>query len=318
MNKKKIFLFFIILTSIPFILDLILRVIWLIPFPAIADQKDWLGFLGSYLGIVVSILIVLWQQNNEKNQEVRGLLLYIKDILEYNCENYKKEYIEELNNQAASLIWCPNLYQEKIKLKNFELTREEVLLLYKNDYAGIVKLNEKIKETLNDYSLTISEENSFKEVESLLKNFIKKGKFPKEIMVLLDILINLSQYFYYEEKITLNISIINIKLEELKQKILLKKDFKLNFLQEKNNLIEFLEFCKPFKNDYETFKEKYIRGLILLFKIAFSYNYELGIILNKAIYKKIKLFQFDKYFDLSNEIKNIQQLIINKYDKKIF
>ena len=197
MNKKKIFLFFIILTSIPFILDLILRVIWLIPFPAIADQKDWLGFLGSYLGIVVSILIVLWQQNNEKNQEVRGLLLYIKDILEYNCENYKKEYIEELNNQAASLIWCPNLYQEKIKLKNFELTREEVLLLYKNDYAGIVKLNEKIKETLNDYSLTISEENSFKEVESLLKNFIKKGKFPKEIMVLLDILINLSQYFYY-------------------------------------------------------------------------------------------------------------------------
>lgn len=25
-----------------------------------------------------------------------------------------------------------------------------------------------------------------------------------------------------------------------------------------------------------------------------------------------------KYFDLSNEIKNIQQLIIDKYDKKIF
>lgn len=105
MNKKKIFLFFIILVSVPIVLDLILRIIWLIPFSAIVEQKDWLGFLGSYLGIIVSILIVLWQQENEKKQEIRGLLFYIKDILEYNCENYTKEYIEELNNQAVS-VFC--------------------------------------------------------------------------------------------------------------------------------------------------------------------------------------------------------------------
>lgn len=71
MNKKKIFLFFIILVSVPIVLDLILRIIWLIPFSAIVEQKDWLGFLGSYLGIIVSILIVLWQQENEKKQEIR-------------------------------------------------------------------------------------------------------------------------------------------------------------------------------------------------------------------------------------------------------
>ena len=70
MNKKKIFLFFIILVFVPIVLDLILRIIWLIPFSAIVEQKDWLGFLGSYLGIIVSILIVLWQQENEKNKKL--------------------------------------------------------------------------------------------------------------------------------------------------------------------------------------------------------------------------------------------------------
>lgn len=242
MNKKKIFLFFVILTSIPFILDLILRVIWLIPFPAIADQKDWLGFLGSYLGIIVSILIVLWQQNNEKKQEVRGLLFYINDILEYNCKNYTKEYIKKTNEKVASLNWCPSLCKEDIKLKSFELTREEILLLYKNDYKDIIKLNEEIRETLNEYDLNLEEEKSFEKAEVLLKTSIKEGKLPKEVNILLDILIMISKYFYCGMKNISNINMLNEKLQNLSNKALQKEDFNLNPLYKEDILNDFLIF----------------------------------------------------------------------------
>lgn len=309
MDKKKIFLFFVILIFIPFILDLILRFIWWLPItiPAIAEQKDWLGFLGGYLGIIVSILIVLWQQKAEKEQEVKGLLFYIKDILEYNCENYTKEYIEKLNNQAISLIWCPNLYQEEIKLKNFELTREDILLLYKNNHKNIIKLNEKIKEISNEYSLTLEEENNFKEAESLLKYYIREGKLPEESIILLDILIIASKYIYLgmkKRKIP-DINILNKKLQNLNKKVLEKENFNLNSSNKEDILNEFLEFCKPLKDDYDSLKEKYFSGLYLLYKIVASDDIKIGIVLNEAICKKIKLSDFNKYFNLSDEMRII-------------
>lgn len=313
MNKKKIFLFFIILVSVPIILDLILRVIWLIPFPAIAEQKDWLGFLGSYLGIVVSILIVLWQQDNEKKQEVKGLLFYIKDILEYNCENYTKEYIEELNNQAVSLNWCPNSYKfyiEEIKLKSFELTREDILLLYKNNHRDIIKLNEKIKEVLNEYNLTLEEEKSFNQAESLLKLYIKEGKLPKESIILLDILIVASKYFYFRMKNIPNIDILNKKLQNLNNKILQKENFNLSPLHREDILNEFLIFSVPLKDDYESLKDRYILGLHLLFKIIALDDIKIGVALTEAICKKGKLFEREKYYVLSDKMKEIKMKII--------
>lgn len=310
MNKKKIFLFFIILVSVPIVLDLILRVIWWLPItiPAIAEQKDWLGFLGSYLGIVVSILIVLWQQNNEKKQEIRGLLFYIKGILEYNCENYTKEYIEELNNQAVSLNWCPNSYKfyiEEIKLKSFELTREDILLLYKNNYRDIIKLNEKIKEVLSEYNLTLEEEKSFNKAESLLKLYIKEGKLPKESIVLLDILIVASKYFYYGMKNILDIDILNKKLQNLNNKILEKENFNLSPLHREDILNEFLIFSVPLKDDYESLKDKYILGLHLLFKIIALDDIKIGVALTEAICKKGKLFEREKYYALSDGMRII-------------
>ena len=313
MNKKKIFLFFIILVSVPIVLDLILRIIWLIPFSAIAEQKDWLGFLGSYLGIVVSILIVLWQQENENKQEIRGLLFYIKDILEYNCENYTKEYIEELNNQAVSLNWCPNSYKfyiEEIKLKSFELTREDVLLLYKNNYRDIIKLNEKIKEVLNEYNLTLEEEKSFIKAESLLKFYIKEGKLPKESIILLDILIVASKYFYFRMKNIPNIDILNKKLQNLNNKILQKENFNLSPLHREDILNEFLIFSIPLKDEYESLKDKYILGLHLLFKIIALDDIKIGVALTEAIYKKGKLFEREKYYALSDEMEEIKMKII--------
>lgn len=308
MNKKKIFLFFIILVSVPIVLDLILRIIWLIPFSAIVEQKDWLGFLGSYLGIIVSILIVLWQQENEKKQEIRGLLFYIKDILEYNCENYTKEYIEELNNQAVSLNWCPNSYKfyiEEIKLKSFELTREDVLLLYKNNYRDIIKLNEKIKELLNEYNLTLEEEKSFNKAESLLKLYVKEGKLPKESIILLDILIVASKYFYYGMKNIPNIDILNKKLQNLNNKILQKENFNLSPLYREDILNEFLIFSIPLKDDYESLKDRYILGLHLLFKIIALDDIKIGVALTEAICKKGKLFEREKYYALSDEMRII-------------
>lgn len=311
MNKNKYIVFLLILIFIPFMIDIILRIIWLIPYPSIADQKDWLGFLGSYLGIVVSILIVLWQQENEKKQEVRGLLFYIKNILEYNCKNYTKEYIKKTNKKVATLNWCPSLYKEEIKLKSFELTREEILLLYKNNYENIIKLNEEIKETLNDYDLNLEEEKSFEKAEFLLKVSIKEGKLPEESIILLDILIVISKYFYYGMKNIPNINILNENLKKLNNKILQEENFNLNPLYKENILNEFLIFSTPLRNDYEILKEKYILGLHLLFKIIALDDIKIGTDLTEAICKKGKLFEIEKYYNLSDKMEKIKMNIID-------
>ena len=103
----------------------------------------------------------------------------------------------------------------------------------------------------------------------------------------------------------------------MNNKVLQKENFNLNPLYKENILNEFLIFSTPLRNDYEILKEKYILGLHLLFKIIALDDMKIGTDLTEAICKKGKLFEIEKYYNLSDKMEKIKMNIIDFYKKSI-
>lgn len=282
----------------PLVFIVILKIcVRVLPGEMIGTIDGWLGFLGGYFGVLGAILAVYLQLSEEKTAEIQGLLLYIKNILKDNCKNYTPTYISQLDNEAKSIIWLPNYQEVEIKLKSFDLSKEDILLLYKHRFDSLVELNSKINSTLKGYTLNNDEEFIFNELESFLKKLKTlpefNQEFLKEIEKIFYLEVVFSEYFYYYPRKKVELQDINERLKSFNVGLISQKIFNINTYSDDidkhhKKLITFFEVIQEI--DYNIVAEKYCLGLHLLTMMVRIYNVDLGKRLTNVIAKKIYLF----------------------------
>lgn len=277
----------------------------ILPGNEIIEKNNWISFAGSYLGIMGAVGAVWWQMKKEENDEIKGLLCYIKDILEYNKENYTLDYMEKVNCQAASIKWSKNEDFQKIKLKDLDLNKADKLLLYKHSCRSLIKLDDKIKEIKNSYYFTSEEENIFFEVERFIKNN-KDPDFlylePRKIFLIIQ---NISDFFYYlkgEENFSkklakksiekANYLIVNLDKRKFIEKKIISDNLNKEIFQ--GNLFQTIKSIADVKF-------KYLPYLYVLAKIIGEYNSNYMKILFDVQDKKTNFF-LDDYQRLISEI----------------
>lgn len=283
----------------PFILDWVLRFIWWIPIPIkeSASLDEWLGFLGAYFGVIGAIGGIWWQLNEEKKSEIQGLLFYIKDILEDNLKNCTEKYIFETNNQAVSVLWTPNYQKIELKLKNFDLSKEEILLLYKHNYRNLIILNKKIDKIINSYKLTNEEEFILRKAEDFIKNKLPESSIKQSILKIFLLVLEFSNYFYYYPSSNIDKNHINKILNELDQSLIFdffSKHTNNEIISKFNSQINNL-FIEMEDTSYEEIKNKYISSFLILYKIIIVFDINLGICLSNLFQKKLLLFKNEFY-----------------------
>lgn len=275
----------------------------ILPGNKIIEKNDWIGFAGSYLGIIGAVGAVWWQMRKEENDEIKGLLCYIKDILKYNKENYTLEYMDRINNQAASVIWMPNYWKFEVKLKKFEFTRNEVMLLYKHKHDYLIDLEKNIDEVILSYYLSVEQENIFIEIEENIINKKDNDPLLVELKKLTKIIVLISEYFYYNKS-----SEKEIDLEYLNKLVYkLNKKKLLNSIKEINTerkLLDWLENEMLFSNirNIEEIKIRYMLYLTLFYKLIFIYDLHIGYIVSKTVSRKLKMLSSHIYKKLIEEI----------------
>lgn len=312
----------------PLIFIVILKIcIRVLPGEMIGSVDGWLGFLGGYFGVLGAILAVYLQLHEEKTSEIQGLLLYIKNIIEENCKNYTPIYISQLDNEAKSIIWLPNYQEVEIKLKSFDLSKEDILLLYKHRFDSLVELNSKINSTLKSYSLNNDEEFIFNELESFLKKLKTlpdfNQEFLEEIEKIFYINIVFSEYFYYYPQKNIELQDINDRLKNFNVELISEKIFNKPTYSKKvdEHYKRLLTFFKEIKEiDYNIIGERYCLGLHLLTMMVRIYNVDLGKRLTNVIAKKIYFFSnenFKLYEEMSIISKKLEKYSKNISNKKI-
>lgn len=293
--KKNIFLLILLLT-IP---EILLFLVFILKDTFSLD--GWFSFLGGYFGVIGAIGGIWWQLNEEKKSEIQGLLFYIKDILEDNLKNCTEKYIFETNNQAVSVLWMPNYQKIELKLKNFDLSKEDILLLYKHNYRNLIILNKKIDEIINSYKLTNEEEFILRKAEDFIKNELPessiKQSIKQSILKIFLLILEFSNYFYYYPSSNIDKNHINKILNELNQSLIFdffSKHTDNEIIGKFNSQINNL-FIEMEDTSYEEIKNKYISSFLILYKIIIVFDINLGICLSNLFQKKLLLFKNEFY-----------------------
>ena len=81
------FVIFMLSITFPFILLFLVKL-----FSTNFSLDGWLGFLGSYLGIIGTFGALYWKSNLERNEKNKQIDTYISYIIEKNKESFDKNF----------------------------------------------------------------------------------------------------------------------------------------------------------------------------------------------------------------------------------
>jgi hypothetical protein len=182
------FVIFMFSITFPFILLFLVKL-----FSNNFSLDGWLGFLGSYLGIVGTFGALYWKSNLEKNEKNKQIDSYISYIIEKNKESFNKnfknlhKYLYEIssiyadnNNEIKKYSFdLPNFHKNFIE-NNFEY----ILTLPRgNDFITLYNILTKINSLTSNFI-----EHLEKESETLLNydGYIIEDSFHKKYKFTLD------------------------------------------------------------------------------------------------------------------------------------
>lgn len=305
--KKHWGVILMLIIGVPFIFILLLKFIYaFVPGDEIGEPGDWISFAGGYLGVIGAVGAVWWQMRKEEKDEIRGLLYYIKDILEYNKNNYTLEYMEKINSQALSLKSFRENTAFEVILKDLDLSKVDKLLLYKHRYINFIKLDDKIKKAISSYNFTTKEKNIFEKIEKYIKENKEGDTILSELEIILNITLKISRIYSYSDSRKEikewidNLKSINAEILKLDKKMI--KDFIIHFIPNGDERITFYEkIIYSSCTDAKDIKEKYLVCLRFLYGGIAIYEENYEIIMKNVLEKKEYLFS-DDYENLISEI----------------
>ena len=182
------FITFILSLTFPFILLFLVKL-----FSTNFSLDDWLGFLGSYLGIIGTFGALYWKSNLEKNEKNKQIDSYISYIIKKNKENFDKNF-KNLNKYLyeISSIYTDN--DNEIKKYSFDLP---------NFYKNFIENNFEYILTLPRGNDFITLYNILTRINSLTSNFIEYLEREREVLIKYDNHNN-TDSFYKEYKFALD------------------------------------------------------------------------------------------------------------------
>ena len=182
------FITFILSLTFPFILLFLVKL-----FSTNFSLDGWLGFLGSYLGIIGTFGALYWKSNLEKNEKNKQIDSYISYIIKKNKENFDKNF-KNLNKYLyeISSIYTDN--DNEIKKYSFDLP---------NFYKNFIENNFEYILTLPRGNDFITLYNILTRINSLTSNFIEYLEREREVLIKYDNHNN-TDSFYKEYKFALD------------------------------------------------------------------------------------------------------------------
>ena len=124
------FVIFMFSITFPFILLFLVKL-----FSTNFSLDGWLGFLGSYLGIIGTFGALYWKSNLEKNEKNKQIDSYISYIIKKNKENFDKNF-KNLNKYLyeISSIYTDNDNEIKNILLIYQIFIKILLKIILNIY----------------------------------------------------------------------------------------------------------------------------------------------------------------------------------------
>ena len=182
------FVIFMFSITFPFILLFLVKL-----FSTNFSLDGWLGFLGSYLGIIGTFGALYWKSNLEKNEKNKQIDSYISYIIKKNKENFDKNF-KNLNKYLyeISSIYTDN--DNEIKKYSFDLP---------NFYKNFIENNFEYILTLPRGNDFITLYNILTRINSLTSNFIEYLEREREVLIKYDNHNN-TDSFYKEYKFALD------------------------------------------------------------------------------------------------------------------
>ena len=182
------FITLILSLTFPFILLFLVKL-----FSTNFSLDGWLGFLGSYLGIIGTFGALYWKSNLEKNEKNKQIDSYISYIIKKNKENFDKNF-KNLNKYLyeISSIYTDN--DNEIKKYSFDLP---------NFYKNFIENNFEYILTLPRGNDFITLYNILTRINSLTSNFIEYLEREREVLIKYDNHNN-TDSFYKEYKFALD------------------------------------------------------------------------------------------------------------------
>ena len=176
------FITFILSLTFPFILLFLVKL-----FSTNFSLDGWLGFLGSYLGIIGTFGALYWKSNLEKNEKNKQIASYISYIIKKNKENFDKNF-KNLNKYLyeISSIYTDN--DNEIKKYSFDLP---------NFHKNFIENNFEYILTLPRGNDFITLYNILTKINSLTSNFIEYLEREREALTKYDNHNN--TYSFYKE-----------------------------------------------------------------------------------------------------------------------
>ena len=176
------FITFILSLTFPFILLFLVKL-----FSTNFSLDGWLGFLGSYLGIIGTFGALYWKSNLEKNEKNKQIDSYISYIIKKNKENFDKNF-KNLNKYLyeISSIYTDN--DNEIKKYSFDLP---------NFHKNFIENNFEYILTLPRGNDFITLYNILTKINSLTSNFIEYLEREREALTKYDNHNN--TYSFYKE-----------------------------------------------------------------------------------------------------------------------
>lgn len=273
-KKKYIFMIFILFLSMPFLIVPILSFIntytFFPPLPGV-EYKEWIGFLGGYLGGAITLFGVFLSLRHMKNSQVR----------EEHIINIEKEYaILSDDIQKIDPYFCQNVYDEFSSLTY--ITHEQYIFQLQsiqnriNDKLSLMNTSTVFINVATEIFDTIDNCNT-------CKNICNIYKIKKEFINIYNNKIFMHNILTDIQKIIRNkISTISIEKIENDTKILAESSREKNFsdslrnIERLKNAIEDVEDIKinmwqNLASLVDTYTNEYIPKMITLLK---HYKYE--------------------------------------------
>lgn len=166
---KELFLFFFLIILVPLIFFSVLS---LIDTRLVSSIKDWIGFLGAYLGIIGTIGAIWWQLNEEKSKRQQNIFSYIKYT--------SGEYLDFIRNNLSYFFSLLYLTNEQTILKvpnNFLKISMEIDI---DNYYDILS-SEKGANFLDLKKETDKLNRMLENIISNIDNCIKFSKYLRDI-----------------------------------------------------------------------------------------------------------------------------------------
>lgn len=165
------FIIFILSLTFPFILLFLLKL-----FSTNFSLDGWLGFLGSYLGIIGTFGALYWKSNLEKNEKNKQIDTYISYIIEKNKESFDKNF--------------KNLHKYLYEISSIYTDDNNEIRKYSFDLPNF---NKNFIENNFEYILTLPRGNDFimlynilTKINSLTSNFIEYLERETEALIKYD------------------------------------------------------------------------------------------------------------------------------------